>query len=159
MTRKPKTFHATRASLTAQGATRQEAKANLEKAIDWALDDHRPFIEFRFGCALFASAGPNGWQSSVTFPEDQKHGSARGATCFYGQVDRASVVAAIRQHAASATWTPDCDDADYASKSGLDDAGQRELIRGFAWQRRAQAALADGATINEAHSIACGLTA
>lgn len=143
-----------RGNAAGQGRTKAEAKADLEKKVDWALAQDT-FLEFRFGCVLTATPNPNGWGSAVVFPERQTHGNTVTATCFYGPEERATVIASLRRHACDSTWTPDKDDAAHAAASGLDEPAQRDLIHGFKWQRAYRDAKDRGLSDGDAHAFAC----
>ena len=154
-TRKPRTHYATRGVLSAPGATAAEAKANLASMIDWALAGHRPFVEYRFGCVLVAAPVPTGWQTTVVFPDGQKHGSSP-YTAWEGQIDREKVITSLRMHACTATWTHETADYAHAAASGLDEAGQREAVRYFTWQRDYRAARQAGQSDEQARQTASG---
>ncbi len=154
--RKPKTVRVSRGCLSGQGATKTEARADLDKQIDAALQFHSPIIECWHGYTVFVAATPTGWTTYVFRPDELEHG-ARRIPCSHSFRKESDTVISARMHAAQCAWTLGCnDDAAFADRSGLGDKA-RELTSWMAWQRRYAEAVARGAADAEARDIAGGL--
>lgn len=156
--RRPKIYRVTRGCLTGEGATKQLAKADLEKQIQWVLTEHGTTTEVRFGHVLIISAQPGGFQSEFLMPDDlAKHGLSKACTSFHGMRELSSVLQGCRLHLAQAAWSLDCDDGDHMLRSGLNPEHARMLADWMNWQRRYAKNIAAGMTQNEAHHAASGL--
>ena len=154
--RKKRHFTATHASLCAEGATKAEASANLEKQIDWALEYRPLHVESRFGLVIVIAANVNGYESSVFDPKELAHGNLHHNRTLYGRVDNIKgLVQETRGHAAQWMWDRAGDDEAHIAKAGLDVEHASALRRWIKWQRAYAAAKSTGATDNEAHNQAC----
>lgn len=153
--RKPKKYFATRGHLTAEGATKAEAKAKLEAMIDFACRNDTPKIEGRFGLIIVVAATANGWTHTIVDPADMHHGKERHCNCMYGQGEFTDALNSARNHAAQWAWNTNvADDAAFVAMAGLTEPKARELASWIAWQRRYAAAKANGATDNDAWNAA-----
>lgn len=153
-----KTITKTRGYLTGYGKTAKEAKASLEKQIDWACSHSSTIIESRFGLIIIVSAYPGGYETSVFDPADLEHGKQRYCSTCHGPIEYTDALLSARMHAAQNAWHSErLDDAEHVERAGLTPSKARELADWIAWQRRFIAASKAGATVNEAHEIASGL--
>jgi hypothetical protein len=91
-----------RGSLFAEGATKTEAKQNLEPMIDWAVAHHAPHIELRDGYTIVIAATATGWESQIISPSPHNIAARKTIPCtrFYGPIERKSVIKAEREHVA-----------------------------------------------------------
>lgn len=151
--RKAKTYFATRGDLTAEGATKAEAKANLDAMINWACQYRHPLVENRFGLLIVISHSSHGWQSIVIDPASRQHGGRWESFCGQGMGDYGDVLASARMHAAQNAWTPAADDEQHIALAGIA-AKEGELRRWIAFQRRYLAAKAQGRSDNDSWNIA-----
>lgn len=155
--RKRKEFHVSRGCLTGTGATKSEAKANMERQIDWACRHAAPQIEMWHGYMVLVAASPDGWNTYVFRPDELQHGDCRRSCTMHGQVEYTDALDSARLHAAMNGWTLECDDdAAFILRSGLTERRRDELSRWICFQRRYAVAKAAGASDGDAHAIACG---
>jgi hypothetical protein len=75
-----------RGTLVGRGKNKTEAKADLERQIDWASEYHSPHIERRFYYMIVVAANAAGWLSTV-FYYDMGHGDGRYCWTMAGQED------------------------------------------------------------------------
>ncbi len=157
MKRRPKIHYASRGNAQGQGASKSEAKANLEASIDWYLAQASgAWIETRFGMVLIVTATPNGFETKLLFPSDiVVHGMRHWSGTSYSNADLKSVVLSMRLHAAHCAWTPESDDAEIVALSGLENTG--ELERWLKFQRAYIVAKANGLSDGDAHREACNI--
>ena len=130
--RKPKTYYATRGHLTASGASKSEAKANLESMVDWACSPSQPVIESRYGLLLIVAASPGGYLTAVINPAEMKHGERRVSWCQHPQGDYSFALESVRHHAAQMAWDGTCtadNDSVFVEMAGLTPDKARELAR------------------------------
>lgn len=154
--RRHKTHVVTRGHLRGEGKTKAEAKADLERQIDFALSHvNGMWIETRFGCVLIAVPTLTGFETKVLFPDNMlDHGKRHWSGCHMsGEVDLKTVVMGLRLHAAQCAWTVDYDDSRLIADSGLEKTG--ELESWIAFQRSYIAHKANGASDRDAHAMAC----
>jgi hypothetical protein len=155
--RKTKTVRLTRGWLTGEGKTKTEAKADLEKQIDWACSAATLHVEKRYDRIIVIAATPNGWSVMLVEPGEMMQGSRHGSSCSYGHDAFEDVLASARNWAAQIAWTLDCDNDDnFADESGLLGGKWNDLRRWMKWQRSYAALIKDGKTPAEAHQLACG---
>lgn len=156
--RKAKTFYATRGALTASGANKTEAKANLEPMIDWACNAGMPVIECRFGFLIVVASDANGWSTSVVGPDDMVHGQRKWCGTSHGQqIAYSDALISARNHAAQNAWSPDvADDAAFVEMAGLGPKSG-ELASWIAFQRRYVEAKTSGHNDGDAFKLAIGL--
>jgi hypothetical protein len=155
--RKSKLHTVTRGCVQGQGPSRKDAKLDLERRIDWALQYNHPFVECRYGHVLYLVASANGWQSRVVRPDEiATHGKLVPASCMSGQGDRDREIATLRNHVAQCAWTHATDDISHVEASGLDAEGKRELARWCRFQRDYAEHIKTGETPARAHALACG---
>ena len=155
--RKAKTVTVSRGWLTATGATKAEAKANLEPMIDAACNAAALHIEKRFECIIVVAANATGWSVSVCHPHTMESGGKLASTCQYGPQPYEDVVESARNWAAQNSWTVDItDDERFIEQSGLkpNTGKQDELRRWIKFQRRYIDLVAEGVTPNDAHRMA-----
>lgn len=139
----------------AEAATKTEAKADLERQIDWALTQSGPTIECRFGWLLFISCTPNGYQYSLVSPEGIPHGQQLHSSCCLGQCSYVDALQAARGHAAQNAWHSDIqDDESFIAAARLSDDKARDLRHWIKWQRSYGRLIAAGHTKNEAFELA-----
>ena len=152
--RKPTT--AIRGDLVAIGATKREAKANLEDLISWACENHALRIEFRFGFILIIAATANGYESALIDPKTIKPDENYGYGCrtTYGQIEVHDVLQSLRNHAAQNAWTLETDDAAHILASGLDQRHCIDLQRWIDWQRHYARLRSEGMNDNDAYNAA-----
>jgi hypothetical protein len=153
--RKPKTYYATRGALTGEGKSKTEAKADLERQIDWACNHAASVAEWRFGLLLIVSASPNGWQHQIIDPTEMQHGKQVHATCLHGQIAYTDALLAARSHAAQNAWNADvADDAAFVEQASLNANKASELARWIKFQRGYIAAKAQGYNNAQAFNVA-----
>lgn len=158
--RKPKTVTLTRGWVSAEGATKAEAKANLEKQVDLACSCAALHVEKRFECLIVIAGSAAGYNVKIVHPHDMVNGSQHGSSCTYGFQPFEEVLESARNWAAQNSWsTSVIDDEYFIAQSGLKpNAGkQGDLRRWIEWQRRYNDLIADGRTAAEAHQMASGL--
>jgi len=158
--RRPKVYRVTRGCLTGEGATKQLAKADLEKQIQWVLTEYGTTMECRFGHVLVISGQPGGWQTTIITPDEiAHHGASKSHSAFHGMRPRQGVLLGQRLHIAQSAWSLDCDDGDHLLKAGLDPEHAGMLASWMNWQRSYAKNIAAGMKPNEAHHAASGLQA
>lgn len=147
---------ARKGSLYAEGATVREAKAALQKKIDWACENHAPRIEQRFGYLIVIAASANGYESSVFHPDAIEHGDFYGfSRTMYGQISLNEVLQSARLDAAQRAWTLATCDESHVIGSGLDSWHADDLRRWIRWQRHYDAARNyDGLSVEDARKRA-----
>lgn len=144
-----------RGHLYAEAATKTEAKADLEKQIDWALTQSGPTIECRFGLLLFISAAPSGWQYSIVAQNFLPHGQQYHSSCCLGHCSYVDALQAARGHAAQNAWHSEIeDDEAHITAARLLDDKSRDLRHWIKWQRSYGRLIAAGHTKNEAFELA-----
>lgn len=154
--RKAKIHYVTRGLLTGQGATKTEAKADLESWIDLACQHGAPHVESRFGLIIVVAASSVGWHHMVIDPAELTHGAVKHCSATYAKgTEFAKVEQYARMHAAQWAWSPDVDDAAFIAKAGLDSHGAGELGSWCAFQRAYAEFRAQGMSDSEAHQQAC----
>jgi hypothetical protein len=158
--RKPKTVTVARGWLCATGTTKAEAKANLEKQIDWACNAATLHVEKRFDRILIVAASPTGWTVEIVEPDTMANGSTHFSSCQYGLEPFDDVVASARNWAAQNAWTQDVDNDEwFIEQAGLKDSAKssRGDLRGWIkWQRSYNSMIAEGKTPAVAHLLASG---
>lgn len=120
--RKAKRVYVSRGSLTADGATKSEAKANLESMIDAACGMESPIVEFWHGMVVIVAPSATGYYTAVINPaETAEHGKRRYCWTSHALGETfESALASTRMHAAHNAWHADIvDDAAFVAKSGL----------------------------------------
>ena len=134
--RKPKTVSVQRGRLYATGATKAEAKANLEKQIDWACENSTHHVEKRFGLILIVTAQVWGFTIQVIDPATVQHGWVFSGTYQYGQVDYHDALTSARNWAAQNAWDKEIeDDEEHVRLSGLGDSQAEDLRNWIGFQR------------------------
>lgn len=156
--RKPKKFYATRGHLTAEGATKAEAKDKLTAMVDWACQAGHPKIECRFGLIIVVAATANGWTHTIVDPADMRHGKGRHAACCYGQADHyTDVLDCARSHAAQWAWNAGvADDDAFVADAGCSARRTAELRSWVGFQRRYIAEKSAGRSDADAFARASG---
>lgn len=155
--RKPKTYYATRGYLTAEGASKTEAKANLEIMIDFACRNGTPKVESRFGLILIVAATANGYTHTIVDPAEMTHGKDRHCNTTYPQGHYTDALEGARSHAAQWAWNADvADDETFVTLAGLTPNKASELRSWINFQRSYIALKAQGASDAEAHARAGG---
>jgi hypothetical protein len=164
--RKTKTIAVTRGHLVGSGKTKTEAKADLEKQIDWACKADLTHVEMRYGLIVMVVSTPHGWTQKVFDPRTVVEGREIAGTCEIGRDrDYTGVLASARLWAAQNAWTiGQIDDEEFIARAGLPENGSgfntaADLRRWIKWQRNYAALIAEGKTPNEAHHLASGLAA
>lgn len=155
-----KTHCVRRGRLMGEGDTKTEAKADLERQIDWALQVDGPIVEMRFGWVLIIAATPNGWETKVFNPADTPQGKPTGFSTYHGtSPSYADIQQSVRMHAAQNAWQHGVNDEDHIAAAGLNETRAAELRRWIGFQRRYFAERCAGKSDAEAFNIAIGLAA
>lgn len=134
-TRKPKTYYVTRGHLTASGASKSEAKANLSVMVDRALSASSLVVESRFGLVVIVAPDPNGYYCGVFNPAELAHGERRW--CFtLTQAHYTDALQSARIHAAQNAWNAAVEsDQDFVTAAQVGTKAG-ELLSWIAFQRR-----------------------
>ncbi|WP_439398578.1 hypothetical protein ACRQ5Q_14755 [Bradyrhizobium sp. PMVTL-01] len=140
-----------------EGKTVAEAKADLEKKVDWACSASALHVEKRFESVLVVAATPTGWTVQLVRPDEMANGSTHHSSCSYG-MDKTfdHVLSAARMWAAQNAWSKDVDsDAWFVAElSGLKGQYANDLAGWIRWQRSYNEWIALGKTPAEAHQLA-----
>ena len=157
--RKKRNYFASHASLTGQGASKQEANADLERQIDWALEHRSPYVEVRFGQLIVIAADASGWHSALVRQDDLATHGFKPCWTMCGQGEFEPILRSARLNAAQSAWSRDAMDAEIVEQAGLDKSGQGELQSWIGFQRKYAEAKSIGKTDGEAFDIANGRAA
>jgi hypothetical protein len=119
--RKPKIVTVVRGVLTGQGATKTEAKADLDRHIDRILEPRQyVHVESRFNCIIIVTPTPCGYESRVLTPQQIAQHSKQHTSCTLCWSDSIiDVVMGARLHAAQLAWKAG-DGEDHIQAAGLD---------------------------------------
>jgi hypothetical protein len=147
--RKPKMVTVERGVLTGQGATKTEAKANLEGQIDWAIAEDKLHVERRFDWLIVIARDNQGWTSKMV-DMTAPHGTEFGSSCGQGPALFGKVLMESRLHAGQNAWRHEKNDAEHIAATGLDAQKERELASWIRFQRAYKAEKDNGATDAEA---------
>jgi hypothetical protein len=148
-----KRSYVSRGNITCDGATKQEAKANLERMIDRACSLHGPYIEARFGKVFVMSESPTGWEAITTFTPD--HGARATPSMFCMGQSFEALRQSLRVHLAQNAWTSDVDMDEHIAAADLDTEHAGELRRWIEFQFAYREAKGLGLNDAEAHEWAC----
>ena len=152
-----KIHHVARGWLTGQGASKTDARADLDRQVDWACAVASPVIECWHGLIVVVAATPGGYSTAVFNPADLAHGKQRACTSIMPQGEYTDALESARSHAAQWAWrVSETDDTGFVARSGLSKCKAIELADWIQWQRRYATAKANGATDCEAHATASG---
>jgi hypothetical protein len=153
--RQPKTFTAVRGALESRADSKKEARAYLEKMVDYACAWHSSHLETRFGYLIAIMHTPLGYESMVIDPARlAEHGRTHSASCFSGDTSLDQEIQRGRMNAAQLAWHRGENDEKFLAATGLDEIGQMELLRWIRFQRLYADHIAAGATPAEAHNRA-----
>jgi hypothetical protein len=148
-----------RGSLTGQGNTKTQAKADLERQIEWAIAWNPSQIEVRHGRLIVVLATSDGYGYRIVEKDDlDKPDRVLMLTTFFGQTDFSSVMQQARAALAQMAWTHEADDEQHIEASGLDDQHADQVRSWMAWQRRYQASIVLGLSPDDAWKSASGLS-
>ena len=140
-----------------EGKTVAEAKANLEKQIDWACNASALHVERRYDSIIVLAATPLGWTVQMVRPDEMANGSSHHSSSAYG-MDKTfeHVLASARLWAAQNAWSKDIDNDDWFvdEQSGLKGQYASDLRGWIKWQRSYNEWIALGKTPVEAHQLA-----
>lgn len=154
--KRSKIHYAERGNISAQGASKSEAKANLESLISWYCAQPGPVIESRFGFTLVIVPIPTGWQIDVFDAAELQHGARRHSCSHIGQVSLSDALDSARSHAAQNAWPADIpDDSAFVETAGLPVGKAGDLARWIRFQRSYLKFKAAGHTPNDCHRMAC----
>jgi hypothetical protein len=155
--RKQKTVRIERGHLTGTGSTKTEARADLEKQIDWALREQINHVEVRNSMLIMIVSEPSGFSTAVRPVADLTERANINFSSLHGQTDYLKVRQAARLHAVQMAWTPESDDGALIGNAGLDAESEREFRRWIKFQQDYAKARANGMNDADAHRTAIGL--
>lgn len=125
-----------RGALFGEGATKAEARAALDRQIDWACDHRAATIECRFGLLIIVAADSAGWVHTIVDPAELEHGKQKHSSCHHGQAEIANVLDSARAHAAQWAWSPSVDDdSAFIAMAGLRPDRASQMRAWIAFQR------------------------
>jgi hypothetical protein len=154
--KRAKTHYAERGAFRIEGASKSEAKANLDSALDWICEQPSSLVETRFGLVLFVSATLYGYETRVIDPAELDHGKRFYSSCQYGRGTFADMVQHVRNHAAQYAWKAETsDDSAFVAMTGLNADKANDLARWIKFQRSYIEFRSAGHTPNECHRLAC----
>ena len=156
MVKRKKIQVAQRGWLRAEGATKTEAKRNLEPMVDYACRASALTVERRFDCLVVVTAFAGGWQYQAIPLDMLRHGDQAGCFTHAGQgEDYVKILQSARTHAAQLSWHHGCDDERHVCAAGLDAERSNDLRRWCRFQRAYTVHRAAGLPDGEAHRRAC----
>lgn len=153
MARRQKYHTAHRGCLQGQGGTVKEAKADLDKQVDWACHYHPLHVETYFGRTIIIAPCAYGYSVMTIEPggSDKVHSFRQ----FVGREPIEKEIKRQRLHVAQLEWSLYADDAQHLLEANLDNKGTMELAEWIKFQRLYTAHKAAGATDAQAHERAC----
>lgn len=147
----------TRGHVTGTGKNKTEAKADLERQIDWMTSGYQgAFVECRHGHVIIVNTVATGFETFTIDPDKLKTQGRIWAGCHRSAEDILRVVMSCRLDVAMRVWTADVpDDALFSFDFALDDGGRSDLLRWIKFQRGYIVAKQEGLSDAEAHRVAC----
>ena len=148
-----KTYHVERGALTGAGATKAEAKAALERAIDIAVSHRTAAVEKRLDHVIVVSPAATGWECLTVHPD----GHVVFRLFAPHTLSRNDIVRSARLNVAQNAWNAEMsadDECQLICAAGLEGKSS-ELENWIAFQRAYLRSKAEGLSDAAAFDAAC----